>query len=131
MDRSIDPAADLRFSSIFKLEVGASARLGGLLKNQAWSPQLRLSPDVGNLTVARQQVRDGGGTLPNRVQPGYPDPIGRTVTITLRKSFQAPVETARPDRTGSRLVTVGLARRLFPVPADRSRAQLSRFRQSS
>lgn len=87
--RSIDPAADLRFSSIFKLEVDASARLGGLLKNQAWAPQLRLSPDVGNLTNARQQVRDGdgGGTLPNRVQPGYPDPIGRTATITLRKSF--------------------------------------------
>ncbi len=85
--RSLDPAADLRFSSIFKVEVGAYVGLGGLLKSQAWARRLRLSLDVANLTDARQDVRDGNGTLPNRFQPDYLDPIGRTATVTLRKLF--------------------------------------------
>jgi hypothetical protein len=85
--RSADPAADLHFSSIFKLEAGAYVGLGRLLKREKWARRLRLSLDVSNLTDAHQRVRDGNGVTPNRFQPDYLDPIGRTVTVTLRKLF--------------------------------------------
>jgi hypothetical protein len=32
-------------------------------------------------------VLDRTGTVPNRFQPAYLDPIGRTLTVTLRKLF--------------------------------------------
>lgn len=85
--RSPNPGADLRFSSIFKLDIGVYVGLGSLLKGEDWARKLRLSLDVTNLTDARQQVRDGNGTLPNRFQPDYLEPLGRTVTLSLRKLF--------------------------------------------
>jgi iron complex outermembrane recepter protein len=85
--RSADPAADLRFSSIFKLNTGAYIGLGSLLPREKWARRLRIGLDVSNLTDARQQVRDRNGIVPNRLQPDYLDPIGRTATITLRKLF--------------------------------------------
>jgi hypothetical protein len=83
--RSADPAADLRFSSLFKLNIGAYVGLGGLLKGEAWARRLRLGLDVSNVTDDRQRVTDRNGRIPNRFQPHYLDPVGRTVTLTLRK----------------------------------------------
>lgn len=83
--RSADPAADLRFSSVFKLNTGAYIGLGSLLPREKWARRLRVAFDVSNLTDARQQVRDRNGIVPNRLQPDYLDAIGRTATITLRK----------------------------------------------
>lgn len=83
--RNADPAGDLRFSPIFKLEVGAYANLGGLLPGETWAHDLRLSVDIANITDARQRVRDGNGVTPNRFQADYLDPIGRTATLTVRK----------------------------------------------
>jgi hypothetical protein len=85
--RSADPSADLRFSSVFKLNTGAYIGLGGLLPREKWARRLRVGFDVSNLTDARQQVRDRNGIVPNRLQPDYLDAIGRTATITLRKLF--------------------------------------------
>lgn len=85
--RSADPAADLRFSSILKLNLGAYAGLGSLLPREKWARRLRLGLDVSNVTDARQRVHDGNGVVPNRFQPDYLDPIGRTATISLRKLF--------------------------------------------
>jgi hypothetical protein len=36
---------------------------------------------------AHQHVHDGNGRTPNRFQPDYLDPLGRTVKLTLRKLF--------------------------------------------
>lgn len=85
--RSADPAADLRFSSIVKLNLGAYAGIGSLLPREKWAQRLRLGLDVSNVTDARQEVRDRNGITPNRFQPAYLDPIGRTVTVSLRKLF--------------------------------------------
>jgi hypothetical protein len=84
--RNADPAGDLRFSSIFKLDLGAYVNLSKLFK-LTWQRRLRLSLDFTNIMDSRQRVRDGNGALPNRFQPDYLDPIGRTVTISLRKLF--------------------------------------------
>ncbi|MES2441418.1 MAG: TonB-dependent receptor [Pseudomonadota bacterium] len=84
--RSAAAAADLRYASIFKLDVGAYINISSLLK-LGWQRRMRLALDVTNITDSRQRVRDGNGTVPNRFQPDYIDPVGRTVTLTLRKLF--------------------------------------------
>jgi hypothetical protein len=40
-----------------------------------------------NATNDRQEVRDSAGTTPVQYQPGYRDPLGRTVEIELREVF--------------------------------------------
>ncbi len=48
---------------------------------------MRVSLSVDNLFNARQQVRDGTGTVPLSYQPGYLDPLGRSVRLSVRKLF--------------------------------------------
>lgn len=48
---------------------------------------MRVSLSIDNLFNARQQVRDGLGTNPISYQPGYLDPLGRSVRLSLRKLF--------------------------------------------
>jgi hypothetical protein len=85
--RSDDPDSDLRFSPIVKLNLNAYVGLGALLKEERWAKGLRLGVEVSNLTNARQRATDRDGDVPNRFQSYYLDPIGRTVTFTLRKLF--------------------------------------------
>lgn len=85
--RSPNPAADLRFSSILKANIGGTISLERILKREDWAKKLQLKLDVNNVTDARPRVRDGNGDLPNRFQRDYLDPIGRMVTLSLRKLF--------------------------------------------
>ncbi|HYW16522.1 MAG TPA: TonB-dependent receptor, partial [Allosphingosinicella sp.] len=48
---------------------------------------MRVSLSIDNLFDARQQVRDGLGTVPLSYQPGYLDPLGRSVRLSVRKLF--------------------------------------------
>ncbi len=81
------PAADLRFLPLFKLAIGAYLPFHSLLQRANWTRKMQLRLDVENITDARQQVRDGNGAVPYRYQAIYSDPLGRTVTVTLRKLF--------------------------------------------
>ena len=85
--RSADPAGDLHFSPILKINVGAYLSVHHFLKDEEWTSHMQLRLDVTNLTDDRQNVRDGNGDIPNRFQRDYLDPIGRTVTLSLRKLF--------------------------------------------
>ena len=85
--RNADPAADLRFSPIVKLNIGAYVSLHHFLRDQEWTRKLQLKLDVSNIGDAHQRVRDGNGRVPNRFQPDYLDATGRTVTLSLRKLF--------------------------------------------
>jgi len=78
---------DLRFSSLTTLNLRAFADLGGMPKFMAkpWARGLRVSVGVNNLFDSRQRVRDANGGTPLRYQPAYLDPLGRTVSITIRK----------------------------------------------
>ena len=80
-------ASDLSFSGIFKLNVGAYISVHHFLRKQEWTRHLQLKLDVENVTDAHQDVRDRNGRVPNRFQPDYLDPIGRTVKLTLRKTL--------------------------------------------
>ena len=43
--------------------------------------------DVVNLANDRQKVRDSMGNTPLQYQPGYRDPLGRTIEFEIRKVF--------------------------------------------
>ena len=85
--RSADPAADFRFGALLRLNVSAFVDLHELAKRATWTDKLQLRLDVSNIGDARQRVRDGHGETPNRFQADYLDPVGRTVTASLRKLF--------------------------------------------
>jgi len=85
--RSDNPASDLSFSPIFKLNLHAFISVHHFLREQEWTSHTQLRVEVSNATDARPRVRDGNGRVPNRFQPDYLDPIGRTVKLTLRKLF--------------------------------------------
>jgi len=48
---------------------------------------MRVSLSIDNLFDARQQVRDRLGVTPISYQPGYLDPLGRSVRLSVRKLF--------------------------------------------
>jgi hypothetical protein len=83
-------AGDLRFPSFATVNVNLFAnladRFGG--KNApAWLKGTRASLGVTNLFNTRPQVRDRLGATPLSYQPTYLDPLGRTVSFSLRKTL--------------------------------------------
>jgi len=84
--RSADPAANLHFAPILLLNIGAYFSVHRLV-HQNWARKLRLQIDVKNVLDAQPSAHNGYGKIPNRLQPDYLEPIGRTATLTLRKLF--------------------------------------------
>jgi iron complex outermembrane receptor protein len=83
--RGGNPASDLSFSGIFRLNIGVYVSVHHFLPKAEWTRHSQLKLEVENVTDAHQDVRDRNGRVPNRFQPDYLDPIGRTVKLTLRK----------------------------------------------
>jgi hypothetical protein len=83
-------ASDLSFSDYatvnLNLFVNLADRFGGA-KAPDWMRGMRLSLGVNNLLDSRPEVRDAAGLTPINYQPAYLDPLGRSVTLTLRKIF--------------------------------------------
>ena len=79
-------ADDLKFGSLttigFRLFANAPPTLA--LKHP-WLRGTRVQLMVDNVFNERQRVTDGTGITPIAYQPGYIDPLGRTVRITFRK----------------------------------------------
>jgi hypothetical protein len=80
----------LSFSALGTLNFRVFADIGRLLKaaDGSWARGLRASVAVNNLLDTRQRVIDETtGLTPVGFEPGYLDPLGRTVTVSLRKAF--------------------------------------------
>jgi iron complex outermembrane recepter protein len=58
-----------------------------IMKAAPWLKGFRLAFVVDNIFDAQRRITDAGGTVPLRYQPGYIDPQGRYVEISLRKAF--------------------------------------------
>jgi hypothetical protein len=71
--------ADLRLFADF-------ARLP-LTRNQGWAKGTRISLAITNLLDTRQAVRDATGVTPTAFEPGFLDPPGRVLAMTVRKVF--------------------------------------------
>ena len=77
----------LRFSPLATINLRAFVAGTRLFPGERWLRGSRFSLSVQNLLNDRQEVRDSFGTTPLRYQPGYRDPVGRTVEIEFRKTF--------------------------------------------
>jgi hypothetical protein len=58
-----------------------------ITKQYAWAQGARVSLALTNVFDRRQSVHDAAGITPIAFEPGYLDPAGRVVAITLRKVF--------------------------------------------
>jgi hypothetical protein len=77
----------IHFSPLLLVNIRAFTDMKRFFPDSAWAKGLRLSLDVVNATNHRQRVRDSFGDTPRQYQPGYRDPLGRTIEIELRKVF--------------------------------------------
>lgn len=81
---------DLAFADLGKLDLSLfiepAERLGGTSAPE-WMKRVRLTLSIDNLFNARPLVRDGSGQTPIAFQPDYLDPLGRTISFSMRKRF--------------------------------------------
>jgi hypothetical protein len=79
--------SDLFFSAQTNVDMRLFADLGTLVPGSGVLKGARLSLSVTNLLDSKQRVRDGNGLTPIRYQPYLLNPLGRAITIGLRKVF--------------------------------------------
>jgi hypothetical protein len=80
----------LRFSDLATANLRLFANFGQMpqiLRDHPFLRGARLTLSVNNLFDTRQSVNDGTGSTPLRYQPGYLDPVGRTISVGFRKLF--------------------------------------------
>lgn len=77
----------LTFHAIGTFDLRAIADMGSLFPKTRFWKGARMSLAVDNIGNTRQRVSAQSGDLPLGFQPAYRDPIGRTVTVELRKVF--------------------------------------------
>lgn len=80
------PASDLHFSGRIWLVPYASLDLQQIVK-RPWAHSASVQLTIENLLNDRIDVRDRTGSTPDRFQPAYIDPLGRSVRLGLRKVF--------------------------------------------
>jgi hypothetical protein len=80
---------DLRFSDLTTVNLRLFADLGQqpFAREHRWLRGTRASLSINNLFNQRQDVRTPQGVVPISYQPGYLNPLGRTVRFTVRKVF--------------------------------------------
>lgn len=81
---------DLAFSGYTAVNLSLFANLAdrlGAVKDRRWLKGTRVSLSVSNLFDSRPDVRDAAGSTPLIYQPAYLDPLGRSVSINVRKVF--------------------------------------------
>jgi len=82
--------SDLRFADLATFNVRTFINFEsrpGIMKAAPWLKGFRMALTIDNIFDAQRKIADAGGTVPLRYQPGYTDPQGRYVEISLRKAF--------------------------------------------
>lgn len=78
---------DIYFSPQTNVDTRLFADLGTLVPGNRLLKGARLSVAVTNALDSKQRVRDGSGLTPTRYQPYLLNPLGRVITVGLRKVF--------------------------------------------
>ena len=95
---------ELRFSSLATFNLRMFANLGerlDLVSKHPWLRGTSVRFEVNNLFNAKPEVRNSSGGVPFSYQPDLLDPIGRTVSISIRKLFLPPRGSFRRQQTQS------------------------------
>jgi outer membrane receptor protein involved in Fe transport len=86
-----DPTAPdpLYFSSLGTADLRVFLDFGRLpwMRGAAWAHGARASLAVTNVFDRRLSVHDADGATPTAFEPGFLDPLGRVLALTLRKVF--------------------------------------------
>ncbi|MFV0625334.1 TonB-dependent receptor [Sphingomonas sp. ac-8] len=85
-----DGGERLRFGALATANLRLFANLGqqpALVRDHPWLRGTRVTFSVDNLFDRRQRVTNAAGEVPLSYQPGFVDPLGRTVRISVRKLF--------------------------------------------
>ena len=86
----IGPNGNLHFAAFTTVNVDlfldVAARIGKV-KTPKWLNGVRINIGIDNLLNERQNVKDSAGFTPVNYQPAYLDPLGRSVSLTVRKVF--------------------------------------------
>jgi hypothetical protein len=96
------PVSSLQFSPLMQNELRLNAELDSVVPRLEWARGARLSLSVANLFNEKQKVRDASGRTPLIYQRDYLDPLGRTVTVSLRKLLVGPGTQSSHSETGLR-----------------------------
>jgi hypothetical protein len=100
-------SGSLRFSPLATFDLRLFANLGerfDLVAKHPWLRGTQVRFDLKNMFDAKPRVRDAAGLVPNSYQPDLLDPLGRTVSISIRKLFSPPPSFFRrqaPPNPGS------------------------------
>jgi hypothetical protein len=84
---SRDSSDTLEFSSFGMFNLRLFAESSRFAPKSQWLKNTRVTLSAANLFNERQQVTDSSGVTPLRYQPGYRDPVGRSLELQLRKQF--------------------------------------------
>jgi len=90
VDGALGGASRLDFGSLATADLRLFADLGQIpdvVKAHPFLRGARVQLAVTNIFNARRDVTDATGATPLRYQPGYLDPVGRSVTLSFRKLF--------------------------------------------
>lgn len=90
VDTSGTSTSELRFGDLATFSLRAfvnPSQLPGQMGKNGWLRGARISLSVDNILNTRQTVRDETGATPFAYLPAYRDPLGRTLSISLRKQF--------------------------------------------
>jgi len=90
LDRLVDKAHDLKFSSLATFNLRLFANLGerlDLVAKHPWLIGSSVNFSISNLLDSKPKVRNALGDVPFSYQEDLLDPTGRTVTISFRKLF--------------------------------------------
>jgi hypothetical protein len=79
----------LRFSALTTVDLRLFTNLEEVpfTMQHSWAKGLRLYLSATNLLDSHQKVRDTTGATPVGFEPGYVDPLGRVVSLSVRKAF--------------------------------------------
>ncbi|MFV0622741.1 TonB-dependent receptor [Sphingomonas sp. ac-8] len=90
VDGAQGTADGLRFGSLTTVNLSLFANLAerfGGAQTPSWLKGTRVTFDIANLLDSRPDVRDRLGTTPLRYQRAYLDPLGRTISLRLRRAL--------------------------------------------
>ena len=94
-------AGSLHFSPLATLDLRLFANPGDrfdLAVKHPWLRGTQVRLDLKNMFDAKPRVCDAAGLVPTSYQPDLLDPLGRTVSISIRKLFSPPPGSfRRPD----------------------------------
>ncbi len=83
-------AKTLRFGPVSQFNIrffGFPAQWGHVAQRAPWLRGVRFLVAIDNVFDTYQRITDGNGATPFSYQRGYIDPLGRTIRVSIRKTF--------------------------------------------